>query len=234
MRHGWAGHGGRVTTGGGGCARRAARVRLHAARWRPAPRRRHMEVAVQDDPLFVGHRFYGRDEGLEARAPARRHADPGEPSLDAGHAGRARRSAHRSRRRARYDWGTYDELVAADRTGPKPRPVHPGRPRPGVGHRQQEDRRRQVKAKYYGGFVARRRATLQGPRRPLLVWNEPNYGGWLAPLEQAADLPLAVPRGLQRDQGGRPEREGPDRRDVALRDRAKASDAPRRSPSCAR
>ena len=216
-------------------ARLAARPRARCVLMLLAPRAhgaKGMEVAVQDDPIFVRRSsvagYDGRDNGARLRARHRRDAGSASnvgwtSSLDATSAPQKKRAEEpavqlaplrRARSPPRPLWGIKPQF---DLNGPAP----------ALGDRQRQGAApNRPKAKYYARL---RRAPpprhFKGRIDRYSVWNEPNYVGWIAPLESAGDdLPRALPRRLQGDQEGRPEGQGPHRRDVAVLDRLEAQD----------
>jgi hypothetical protein len=149
-----------------------------------------LEVALQDDAVFLQRSYYDRDTALAqaqqlgvtrlrvlvlwARVPGA-DADAQTPP------------AHPA-----YDWSGYDSLiddaakhgirVQLDLSGPAPAWAA-GNHKQGV-----------VKpdAKLFGQFVSAAVRHFKGRVDRYSIWNEPNYVGWLAPLRSAPSLYRAL------------------------------------------
>ncbi len=139
----------------------------------------NMEIAVQDDPLFVGDGAFGRTKGLQ-RA---RQLNATRIRVNLSWTQVLSRSQYRARKKPkdlRYQFSTYDGSVGATQgtpirvqfalVGPAPRwaagnkKVGPYKPNP----------------KHYADFA--RAAVKQYPQVDRWsIWNEPNHRGWLAP-----------------------------------------------------
>ena len=153
---------------------------------------RGMEVAVQDDLLFL-HR------GAAAGPYMDRDTAFGKMRAMQGSALRVnvlwthavaddQEHLKRKPRRVRYDWAPYESLVDLARgygvrvqfslTGPAPAW---GTPTGEVarGHNR-------PKARYYARFVRAVARRFKGKVRRYSLWNEPNWSSWLAPQRQAA------------------------------------------------
>jgi hypothetical protein len=140
-----------------------------------------MEVAVQDDPLFVAGNYYGRPKGLEqaGQLGATRIRVNVSWSFVVGRQAKARKAP----RRVKYDWSLYDGLVQATQgtnvrvqfalVGPAPawatgdRKIGPYKPN----------------AKRFGQFARAAAEHFGTSVDRWSIWNEPNYVGWLAPLQ---------------------------------------------------
>jgi hypothetical protein len=149
-----------------------------------------LEVALQDDAVFLQRSYYDRDRALAqaqqmgvtrlrvlllwARVPG---ADPDAKS----------KPSH-----PKYDWSGYDSLiddaarhgirVQLDVSGPVPAWAA-GDHKPGI-----------VKpdARLFGDFVSEAAKHFKGRVDRWSVWNEPNYVGWLAPLSKGPSLYRAL------------------------------------------
>src|SRR5262249_2638848 len=149
-----------------------------------------LEVALQDDAVFLQRSYYDRDRALAqaqqmgvtrlrvlllwARVPG---ADPDAKS----------EPAH-----PKYDWSSYDSLiddaakhgirVQLDISGPVPAWAA-GDHKQGI-----------VKpdSKLFGDFVSEAAKHFKGRVDRWSVWNEPNYVGWLAPMSKAPSLYRAL------------------------------------------
>jgi hypothetical protein len=142
-----------------------------------------LEVALQDDPVFIRDAYYDRER---AYADARLlgvswlrinvywHSVLG-PS--------ARR--RRAPARPRYDWGSYDRAIRAAQahgvrveltlTGPAPRWAAAG----GRGGVDRPD------ARAFAGFARAAAAHFRGRVPRYSIWNEPNYATFLSPQSEA-------------------------------------------------
>ena len=144
----------------------------------------NMEVAVQDDPLFVANNYYGRSKGLKQAkllGATRIRVNLSWTSVMPARQARARKKPGR----VRYDWSGYDGLVAKTAgtnirvqfalVGPAPAWAT-GNKKIGVN---------KVKANEFGGFARAAAEHFRGNVDRYSIWNEPNYVGWLAPLSSA-------------------------------------------------
>src|SRR5436305_2238787 len=149
-----------------------------------------LEVALQDDAVFLQRSYYDRNTALAqaqqmgvtrlrvlvlwARVPgadANAKSPPSHP---------------------RYDWSAYDSLiddaarhgirVQLDLSGPAPAWA--------AGNHKQGIVR--PDAKLFGDFVAVAVRHFKGRVERYSVWNEPNYVGWLAPLHSGPALYRAL------------------------------------------
>ena len=185
MRHGWAGHHG----GGSHRARRLliAAVLAFACVLALAPRAHgasNMEVAVQDDPLFVGNGYYGRTKGLrQARmlGATRIRVNLSWTSVMPASQARARKKP----RSIRWNFASYDQLVAATHgTDVRVQFALVG-PAPAWATGNKKIGPYKIKARYYGEFAERVARQYNGLVDRISIFNEPNYVGWLAPLSSA-------------------------------------------------
>jgi Cellulase (glycosyl hydrolase family 5) len=145
-----------------------------------------MEIAIQDDAIFVTDAYYGRDRAL------RKSQEIGARwvRVNVLWSQVVGSSANRRSRPStvNYDFTAYDQLVVNARnrgmnvqmalTGPAPAWAT-GNKRRGVykpKYRYFEDFA-EATASHFGGLVNR-----------YSIWNEPNHTGWLAPLKSAPGL----------------------------------------------
>ena len=152
-----------------------------------------MEIAVQDDPVFVDLAYYDRERALgQARALGVTWIRANLVWADALGKEQARQTTPPAP--PIYDWAKYDSLIdAAARygirvqltlTGPAPAWATWNR-RVGVhGPRPRE----------FGAFARAAAQHFKGRVARYSIWNEPNYVGWLKPF----DLSAAIYRGLYR------------------------------------
>ena len=145
----------------------------------------NMEVAVQDDPLFVGNGYYGRTKGLQqARqlGATRIRVNVSWTTVLGARQSKARKRPSNPK----YNFGTYDGIVGATAGGPIRVQIALVGPAPAWATGNKKIGPNRVKAKYFGEFA---RATSQhfgGLVDRYSIWNEPNYVGWLSPLGSAA------------------------------------------------
>ena len=144
-----------------------------------------MEVAIQDDPVFLSRSYYDRDRALQqardmgvtrirvnmiwsnlVNAPK----DPNQPSPIV------------------YDWAPYDSLIdAAARFGIRVQLTVTG----GAPAWATFNRKAGVygpKAKSFGDFTRAVATHFKGRVDRYSIWNEPNYVSWMAPFEKAPAL----------------------------------------------
>ena len=184
MRHGLAGHG-----GGSHRARRLllAALLAFACMLALAPRANgaaNMEVAVQDDPLFVANNYYGRTKGLRhARqlGATRIRVNLSWTSVMPARQARARRKP----RRVRYDWSAYDALVARTANSDIRVQLALVGPAPAWATGNKKIGPNRIKANEFGGFARAAATHFRGIVDRYSIWNEPNYVGWLSPLSSA-------------------------------------------------
>jgi hypothetical protein len=145
-----------------------------------------MEIALQDDAVFVTNEYYGRDRGLDkARDLGVTHVRVN--VLWAAVVGSAANKRSRPSN-VNYDFTSYDALVNGARargmqvqialTGPAPAWAT-GNKRRGV---------YKPKYRYFEDFVEATAAHFNGVVHRYSIWNEPNHVGWLAPLKSAPGL----------------------------------------------
>ena len=174
---------------------------------------RGMEVAIQDDSVFLNQAWYGRDERVRQGPGARRHPPARERALVARDGPPHGQQAPAD---PGYNWAPFDSLidqaaahgirVQLTLTGPAPAWATSNH-RIGV-VKPQRQAVRQVRR--------RRRRALQGQGRPLRHLERAELVELArAPQELADDLPRPLHGRLQRDQARRLEGEGADRRDLA-------------------
>jgi hypothetical protein len=146
----------------------------------------NMEIALQDDSVFVTSEYYGRDRGLtKARQLGITHIRVNVlwAAVVGSSANRRSRPSH-----VHYDFTAYDQLVTAARakgmevqmalTGPAPAWAT-GDGRRGV---------YRPKYRYYEDFVEATATHFNGLVARYSIWNEPNHIGWLAPLSSGPAL----------------------------------------------
>jgi hypothetical protein len=145
----------------------------------------NMEVAVQDDPLFVGNGYFGRTKGLQqARqlGATRIRVNLSWTTVLGARQSRAKKAPSNPK----YNFSLYDGIVGATQGSPIRVQLALVGPAPAWATGNKKIGPNRVKAKYFGDFA---RATAQhfgGLVDRYSIWNEPNYVGWLSPLGSAA------------------------------------------------
>ncbi|HEX8743431.1 MAG TPA: cellulase family glycosylhydrolase [Thermoleophilaceae bacterium] len=146
----------------------------------------NMEIALQDDAVFVTNEYYGRDRGLtKAQQMGVTHV-----RVNVLWAAVVGSSGNRRSRPSpvRYDFTAYDQIVGAARarglqvqmalTGPAPAWA--------TGNKRRGPYK--PKYRYFEDFVEATAAHFRGLVTRYSIWNEPNHVGWLAPLRSAPGL----------------------------------------------
>ena len=145
-----------------------------------------MEIALQDDAVFVTNEYYGRERGLtKAQQMGVTHLRVNVLwAATMGKQGNAKKRPSNPR----YDFTAYDQIVNAARargmhvqmalTGPAPRWAT-GNKKRGV---------YKPKYRYFEDFVEATVNHYKGLVGRYSIWNEPNHVGWLAPLKSAPGL----------------------------------------------
>jgi Cellulase (glycosyl hydrolase family 5) len=145
-----------------------------------------MEIALQDDAVFVTNEYYGRERGL------RKAKEIGVSYIRVNVLWSQVVGSSRNRRSrpspVKYDFTAYDQIVTAARaqgmqvqmalTGPAPAWAT-GNKRAGV---------YKPKYRYFEDFVETTVQHFGGLVNRYSIWNEPNHVGWLAPLKSAPGL----------------------------------------------
>jgi hypothetical protein len=184
MRHPWAGHGDRTHRG-----RRLAlaAVLAFACLLALAPRAhaaKGMEVAIQDDPVFVADQAIGRAAALQ------RARDLGVTRIRvnlswAAVVDASQRELRRAPRQIKYDWSLYQPLVEATRgTGIGIQFALIG-PAPAFATGDRKISTVAPKARYFRDFASAAARHFKGGVDRYSIWNEPNYVSWLSPLKKA-------------------------------------------------
>jgi beta-glucosidase/6-phospho-beta-glucosidase/beta-galactosidase len=147
---------------------------------------KRMEVALQDEPVFLQQAYGNRDRALRQARDLQVTRLRANVQWAKVLGSRARSRSVPSR--LTYDWAQYDSLINAAAaygirvefalTGPAPawatanRRVGPFKPN----------------ARRYASFVEAAAKHFEGRVDRYLIWNEPNYIGWLAPLSRGPRL----------------------------------------------
>ena len=137
-----------------------------------------MEIAVQDDPLFVANGYFGRDKGIarvrEINATRIRVNLSWTAVL--GRQARARRVP----KEIKYDFSRYDEVVGVTQNSPLRVQMALVGPAPRWASGNRKIGPYKPKPRYFAHFA--RAAAKHFPSVDRWsVWNEPNHIGWLAP-----------------------------------------------------
>jgi len=146
----------------------------------------NLEIALQDDAVFVTDEYYGRERGLtKAQQMGVTHLRVN--VLWAAVVGSSGNSRSRPSR-VNYDYTAYDQIVNSARargiqvqmalTGPAPAWA--------TGNRKRGPYK--PKHRYFEDFVEATANHFRGLVHRYSIWNEPNHVGWLAPLRSAPGL----------------------------------------------
>jgi hypothetical protein len=147
---------------------------------------RNMEIAIQDDSVFVHGLYYNRTKAL-ARARqlkvTRIRANVGWASV----LGRQARYSH-SPKKPKWDFFKWDQLVdEANSRGIAVQLALTG-PAPKFATADHRIGPRAPKARYYRQFVKAAAQHFAGRVARYSIWTEPNYVGWIAPLSKAPQV----------------------------------------------
>jgi hypothetical protein len=135
-----------------------------------------MEVAIQDDSVFVSDAYYGRERALNRAAELNVtwvRVNVLWSAVVGSSQNRTSRPSHVS-----YDFTSYDQIVTAALTGPAPAWASGNRRRGPY----------KPKYRYFEDFVQATAAHFNGLVERYSIWNEPNHIGWLAPLRSQPGL----------------------------------------------
>jgi len=155
-----------------------------------APEAPKLEVALQDDAVFVYKNYYDRARALDqARELGVSRIKAGAPwaRIVGEQAGEKRPP-----RTLRYDWAKLDELVdAAAAKGIRVQLALIG-PAPAWASGDGQVSPNEPDAALYGEFAAEAAGHFKGRVDRYSIWNEPNHKGWLAPQAKAPELYRAL------------------------------------------
>jgi hypothetical protein len=145
-----------------------------------------MEVALQDDAVFVTNEYYGRDRGM------RKAKEVGVSVIRVNVLWSQVVGSSRNRRSrpstVKYDFTAYDQVVvAAQQQGLRVQMALVG-PAPAWATGNKKSGVYKPKYRYYEDFVEATVAHFGGHVNRYSIWNEPNHVGWLAPLKSAPGL----------------------------------------------
>jgi hypothetical protein len=146
----------------------------------------NMEIALQDDAVFVTNAYYGRDRGM------RKAQEVGVSVIRVNvlWADVVGSSANRRSRpsNVNYDFTAYDQVVvAAQQRGMRVQMALVG-PAPAWATGNKRRGVYKPKYRYYEDFVEATVSHFGGLVNRYSIWNEPNHVGWLAPLRSAPGL----------------------------------------------
>lgn len=152
----------------------------------PAQAASHMEVALQDDAVFLYRSYYDRNLAfMQARelGVTRLRVNVLWDRVVGAQARRTRRPAQ-----VLYNWGPWDSVVDdAARYGIKVQMTVAG-PAPAWATRNHRVGPYRPNAREYGRFMRELAAHFKGRVDRYSVWNEPNWKGWLAPQKSAPGI----------------------------------------------
>jgi hypothetical protein len=150
----------------------------------PAHAAKGMEVAVQDDPIFLQRDYYDRDRALEqarAMGVTRLRVSLGWAAVMGNQARQSSVPAQPA-----YDFSRHDDLIdAAAAYGIRLQlNFIPPAPAWATGNRRVGVERPNVRR--FGQFVRAAADHFRGRVDRYAIWNEPNHVGWLTPQKSAA------------------------------------------------
>jgi hypothetical protein len=146
---------------------------------------RGMEIAMQDDPVFVGQSYYNREKGF-AHARALGVTRMRVNANWAFALTRARQLQKSKPTGLSYDFGTLDSVVnAAARHGIRVHLSVTG-PAPAWATRNRRLGNYKPNQGEFAGFAAALARHMKGRVDRYSIWNEPNWKSWLGPLSSAA------------------------------------------------
>ena len=144
----------------------------------PATAAPRMEIAVQDDPVFVTQSYYDRERALQQA----RDMGVSRIRVNVGWANTVRGSEQKNAPAPlSYDWAPFDSLVdAAARYGIRIQMTLTG-PAPAFGAANRKIGNYGPKAARFGDFARAAATHFKGRVDRYSIWNEPNYVSWLEP-----------------------------------------------------
>ena len=144
-----------------------------------------MEIAVQDDPVFLTQSYYDRERALQQA----RDMGVSRIRVNVGWANVVRGSEQKTAPSPlTYNWAPYDGLIdAAARYGIRIQMTLTG-PAPAFGAANRKIGTYGPKAKEFGAFTRAAATHFKGRVHRYSIWNEPNYVSWLEPHGIAAAL----------------------------------------------
>ena len=145
-----------------------------------------MEIALQDDAVFVTNAYYGRDRGMrKAREIGVSVIRVNVLWSEVVGSSKNRRSRPST---VNYDFTAYDQVVvAAQQNGMHVQMALVG-PAPAWATGNRKRGVYKPKHRYYEDFVEATVAHFGGLVNRYSIWNEPNHVGWLSPLKSAPGL----------------------------------------------
>ncbi|HEX8053827.1 MAG TPA: hypothetical protein VF517_12610, partial [Thermoleophilaceae bacterium] len=146
-----------------------------------------MEVAIQDDSVFVAREYYKLSTAL-TQAQDLRASKIRVNVLWSSVVGAKSAKARRRPKKVRYDFTSYDQIVvAAQQRGMQVQMALTG-PAPAWAAGNRRSGPYKPNAKLYADFVKRTVAHFRATVGRFSIWNEPNHVGWLAPVKSQAAL----------------------------------------------
>jgi hypothetical protein len=148
---------------------------------------RNMEVSIQDDPVFVADQSIGRDAAIK------RARELGVTRIRVNLSWATvvdldQRALKNAPANIKYDFSLYDPIVEATRgTGIAVQFALIG-PAPAFATGDKKIGANAPKARYFEDFAGAAARHFKGGVDRYSIWNEPNYVGWLAPLDKAPKI----------------------------------------------
>ena len=145
-----------------------------------------MELALQDDSVFVTNAYYGRERGLtKAQELGVSHV-----RVNVLWSAVVGSSANRRSRpsRVNYDFTAYDQIVTAARARGMQIQMALTGPAPAWATGNKKRGPYKPKYRYFEDFVEATVSHFHSLVNRYSIWNEPNHVGWLAPLKSAPGL----------------------------------------------
>jgi hypothetical protein len=154
----------------------------------PAHARKGMELALQDDGVFLYRQYYNREKGLQQAQQL--GVTRLRVNLLWGKAiGPAAAASTTKPANLTYNFRIWDDLIdAAARHGIRVTLTLSGQPVPAFasGHRRQDQYK--PNAKRYGEFVSAVVSHFRGRVDTIVLWNEPNHKAWLTPVKSQGTI----------------------------------------------
>jgi hypothetical protein len=145
-----------------------------------------MELALQDDSVFVAREYYSLNKALD-HAAALRATHLRVNVLWSATTGRSQTS-RRKPRKVKYDFSSYDAIVVAARARGIQVQMALTTPAPAWATGNKRRGVHKPNASLYAHFVRATVGHFKGLVNRVSILNEPNHTGWLAPLKSQASL----------------------------------------------
>jgi plastocyanin len=152
----------------------------------PAQAGNGLEVALQDDPVFVSRSYYNRDLALRQAHELR--VTWIRVNVIWARAVGAQARSRRPPARVGYQWSPYDSLIdAAAQYGIKVELTLTG-PAPAFASGKRRIGPIRPNVRRFGQFARAAAEHFRGRVERYSIWNEPNLSSWLSPQDQAPSL----------------------------------------------